>query len=125
MSYLRLVLVFLLLLVVVLFASSTTSSVQLSLALTPLKTPPMPLSAVMLITVLIAYFAGVVSRMLPLFSLRRRLKRTESELADTRTQLRNTMQQLTALQLAATPPAYPQTPPPSPPPPPPYQYGQT
>ncbi len=118
MSYLRLVLVFLLLLVVVLFASSTTSSVQLSLALTPLKTPPMPLSAVILITVLLAYFAGVLSRMLSLFSLRRRLKRTESELTDTQAQLRNALQQITTLQSAAMPPAAP--PPQSPPP---YQYG--
>ena len=104
LSYLRLALNFVLLLSAVLFAFSNKDPVQLALWPTPWKTQ-LPLSGVVLAAVIVAYFMGALSRWLPMMSLRRRLKRAETDLLETQAQLRTTMQQLTALQLAIPPTA--------------------
>ncbi len=117
MPFLRMAVLFLLLLAAVLFGFSNQDIVTLKLWPTPLK-EPVPLSLVVLGGMVIAYFAGVLSRWLPIMALRRRLKRTESELAAAHNQLRIANQQLAVLQAPPVaplpPPAYPSVPYPQP-----------
>ncbi len=107
MSYIRLFLMFLLLLLAALFIVSNNTEVQLSLALVPYKTPHLPIWLVVAVVAVVAYFAGILSRLLPHYSTRRRLKRAETDLAAAQAQLRATAQQLNALQAATLPPAPP------------------
>ena len=95
MSYLRLTLVFLLLLLAVLFAFSNKNLVPLALWPTPWKTE-WPLSVVVLSAMLVAFFGGVVSRLLPGLVLRRRLRRAEKEIETLKAQLLTASQQLAA-----------------------------
>jgi uncharacterized integral membrane protein len=114
-------LLFLLLLAAVLFAFSNQDIITLKLWPTPYQVNS-PLSLVVLGGMIIAYFAGVLSRWWPLVSLRRRLKRAEGDLLAAQNQLRLANQQLAVLQSAPVavppPPAYPSSPYPSAPYPP-------
>jgi len=111
MSLIRLALLFLLLLVAVLFIVSNQTEVQLSFALVPYKSPHLPLWLVVLAVMFFAYLIGALTQWLSSYSLRRRLKRAEIELASTQAQLRATTQQLTALQIMSSRPPAPPLPP--------------
>lgn len=103
MPFLRMTLLFLLLLAAVLFGFSNPQWVDLRLWPTP-YTGKAPLSALIIGAVLISYFIGVLSRWLPMITLRRRLRRAEADLAATQNQLRLANQQLA---ISQTPPIAP------------------
>jgi uncharacterized integral membrane protein len=105
MAYLRLALFFLLLLLAVLFILANSAPVQLSLSLVPYKTPHLPLWLVVMIAVLVAFFAGAISRVLPALTLRRRLLRAEKEIEILKSQLRSAADQRTIVREVAPPPA--------------------
>jgi len=89
----------------VLFILSNSAPVQLSLSLVPYKTPHLPLWLVVMIAVLVAFFAGAVSRALPALALRRQLKRAEREIEILKAQLRSAAEQRAAAREAEPKPA--------------------